>query len=204
MNEKYKKWFVGTIVGILIVLILFALPTIIIDPYMHYHAPIKGYGYVLNANFQRYYNDGIVRHFDYDAILTGTSMTENFKTSEADELFGYHFIKVPYSGGYYKEVDHLVKRAFTSDNDIKIVVRSLDYSLLIQDKDAEHPEEDPRHPQYKAPEYLVNSNPFDDVKYIFNKSVLLNVTCPTYRNIKEKKESTNFDNYSYWGRLSEN
>lgn len=33
-------------------------------------------------------------------------MTENFKTSEASAVFGYNFIKVPYSGGYYKDAPY--------------------------------------------------------------------------------------------------
>lgn len=43
-----------------------------------------------------------MRNFEYDAIIIGTSMTENFKTSEADALFAASFIKVPFSGGIIK------------------------------------------------------------------------------------------------------
>lgn len=57
----------------------------------HYHAPLKFLSYPL-VN-ERYQNNGIVRHFDYDSVITGTSMTENFKTSEAQKLFGSDFIK---------------------------------------------------------------------------------------------------------------
>lgn len=195
-KDKDKIWFWATIAITLLVMLLFALPTIIIDPYFHYHEPLKDYGYTFYR--QRYSNDGIVRNFDYDAYIVGTSMTENFKTSEASEIFGYNFIKVPYSGGYYKELDHLIQRSYTSDNDIHMIIRCLDYSLLAQDKDAEHEEKDPLHPQYKAPDYMVNANPFDDVKYVLNKTILFNETYSTYLNIRNEVPTTNFDSYSNW------
>ena len=195
-RDKDKIWFWITIAMTLLIMLLFALPTIIIDPYFHYHEPLTDHGYTLDR--QRYCNDGIVRHFDYDAYIVGTSMVENFKTSEASELFGYNFIKVPYSGGYYKELDHLIQRSFGSDNDIKMIIRCLDYTLLAQDKNAEHEEKDPLHPEYKAPEYLVNSNPFDDVKYVLNKTILLSDTGSTYRNIRNGVPTTTFDSYSNW------
>ena len=196
VKNKDKLWFWATIITTLFFMLLFALPTIIIDPYFHYHKPLVDYGYTFSN--QRYSNDGIVRHFDYDAYIVGTSMTENFKASEASEIYGYNFIKVPYSGGYYKELDHLIQRSFTSKNDIHMIIRCLDYSLLAQDKDAEHEEEDPLHPQYKAPEYLVNSNPFDDVNYFLNKTILLDETYSTYVNIRNGVPTTDFDSYSNW------
>jgi len=195
-RNKDRKWFWVTIVITFFLMLLFALPTIIIDPYFHYHKPLTNYGYTLKR--QRYINDGIVRHFDYDAYIVGTSMIENCKASEASEIFGYNFIKVPYSGGYYKELDQLIQRSYTSGNDIHMIIRCLDYTLLPKDKDAEHAEQDPLHPQYKVPEYMVNVNPLDDVKYFLNKTILLNDTYTTYSNIRNEKPTTNFDSYSNW------
>ncbi len=195
-KNKDKLWFWATIAITLFVMLLFSLPTIIIDPYFHYHEPLYNYGYTFYR--QRYSNDGIVRNFDYDAYIVGSSMTENFKTSEASAVFGYNFIKVPYSGGYYKELDHLIQRSFTSDNDIHMIIRCLDYSKLAQDKDAEREEKNPLHPQYKTPDYMVNSNPFDDVKYVLNKTILLNETYSTYLNIRNDVPTTDFDSYSNW------
>lgn len=194
-KNKARRWFWSTIAVTLLFMVLFALPTIIIDPYLHYHAPISDHGYTYYR--QRYINDGIVRHLDYDAYIVGTSMIENCKASEASELFGYDFIKVPYSGGFYKEIDQIVKRSFTSDNDIKMVIRSLDYTLLAKDKDAEHAEEDPLNPEYKVPEYMVNNNPFDDVKYVLNKNIF-GETCVTMINILNNEPTTDFDYYSNW------
>lgn len=105
----------------------------IVDPFFHYHQPLKGLAYTLDS--ERYQNDGISRHFTYDAVLTGTSMSENFKVSSFDRLFDVKAVKIPYGGGYYKEVDEAVRRAISYNPRIKMVFRSLDKSFLMYDKD---------------------------------------------------------------------
>ena len=92
MEMKAKKWFLSCMSvlagSILIMLLVFW----IFDPYFHYHKPFSFISYRLYD--ERYINDGISRHFDYDAIITGTSMAQNFKTSEVDALFGVESVKV--------------------------------------------------------------------------------------------------------------
>ncbi|MDY2699823.1 MAG: hypothetical protein SOV61_09775 [Lachnospiraceae bacterium] len=99
-----------------------------------------------------------MRNFEYDSIITGSSMTANFMTSEADQTFNANFIKVPFFGGLYKEVNDNLLRAYNAyGKNIKYVIRSLDYSCLVQDKDAYRD-------YVEYPTYLYNENPFDDVK----------------------------------------
>lgn len=97
MEMKAKKWFLSCMSvlagSILIMLLVFW----IFDPYFHYHKPFSFISYRLYD--ERYINDGISRHFDYDAIITGTSMAQNFKTSEVDALFGVESVKETFSGG---------------------------------------------------------------------------------------------------------
>ena len=68
-----------------------------IDPFFHYHKPdTEKYFYELNN--QRSQNDGVMKRFDYDALITGSSMSAYFRTSELDELFGTDSIKVTFNG----------------------------------------------------------------------------------------------------------
>lgn len=189
-NDKaYKFWIIGTLLCILAAFIIFAAPTVYIDPLFHYHAPLKGYEYPLNN--ERYQNDGITRNFDYNGIITGSSMVQNFMTSEADGIFGADFIKVTFSGGYYKEVNDNLKRAYSSGKDIKYVIRCLDYSRLVQDKD------DYREDRY-YPTYLYNDNPLDDMEYVLNKSVLFEQTFKVIEYTKDGNKTTSFDEYANW------
>lgn len=158
------------IAGTIVCLILIAVPIFIIDPYFHYHAPIEGYSYTIGN--ERYQNNGIVKYFDYDAIITGTSMTENFRTSELDALFGTNSIKVPYSGGSYKEINDNLLVALEYNQDIRMIVLGVDTnSSLTRDKD------EPFHAiadsGYQYPWYMIDDNPWNDVSYIMNKSILI-------------------------------
>ncbi len=186
---KDKIWITGTLFLAIIVFILFASITIYIDPLFHYHSPLNRYKYPINN--ERYQNDGITRNFEYESIITGTSMTENFKKSEADKIFGSDFIKVPFSGGHYKEINDNLKRAYDSGKDIKYIIRCLDYSHLVEDKDAYRED-------IEYPSYLYNNNLFDDVNYVLNKSILFEQTHSVIKHTKAGFETTSFDDYANW------
>lgn len=187
-QKPYVTWITYTTLFTVIALVLFASITIYIDPLFHYHKPLRNYEYPINN--ERYQNDGIARHFEYDSIITGTSMAENFKTSEADRMFHANFIKVCFSGGRFKELNDNLQRAYDADKNIKYVIESLDYSSLVSDKDA--------YKEGEYPVYLYNNNPFDDINYILNKSILLNYTMNVVEYTKAGNQTTNFDDYANW------
>lgn len=188
-RKAHIRWICATLALSVAAFCLFAAPTAYIDPLFHYHAPLDQYQYPITN--ERYQNDGITRHFSYDGIITGTSVTENFKTSEADALFDATFIKVPFAGGRHKEVNDNLRRAYESGHEIKYIIRGLDSELLIQDKDAY--KED-----YQYPTYLYNDNPFDDVNYLLNKTILFDYTMRVVDYTKAGNRTTSFDDYASW------
>ncbi len=188
-SQKDKIWITATLTILLISFCLLGSLTIYIDPFFHYHAPLAKYEYPITN--ERYQNNGITRHFEYDSIITGTSMTENFKTSEADTIFKANFIKIPYSGGGYKEIDDSLELAYKYNKNIKYVIRALDYSRLIKDKD--HYRTDVEYPTY-----LYNDNLFDDVNYFLNKTILFDRTMKVLKYTKDGNKTTTFDEYVNW------
>ncbi len=191
---KAKYWLTGWFLFVGAALSGIAWTVYTIDPYMHYHKPnTEKYFYILNN--QRSQNDGIAKHFDYDAIITGTSMTENFKTSELDETFGVKSIKVPYSGGSYKEINDNLIVAFLHQPNLKIIVRGLDSNKILIHKDWM------RKDLGKYPTYLYDNNPFNDVYYLFNKDVIFSRIYKMIRSSRKKNFKpgiTSFDTYSRW------
>ncbi len=191
---KSKYWMAGWFVLVGIMLSVIARFVYDVDPYFHYHKPdTKKYFYKLNN--QRSQNDGISKHFDYNALITGTSMTENFKTSELDEIFGVSSIKVSYSGGSYKEINDNLIVAFANNPKLKTVVRCLDYGYLFDDKDHM------RNDLGKYPTYLYDYNPFNDVFYLFNKDVIFSLAYNMSSDANKKGFKpgiTPFDKYSRW------
>lgn len=185
--EKHTVWIISTIVLMIAAYVAFAAIIIYIDPLFHYHAPLEDYSYPMYD--ERYQNDGITRNFIYDGIITGTSMTENFKTTEADRLFGADFIKVPFSGGTYKEISSNLQRAYNAGKDIKYIIWGLDYSMLVLDKDAY------RH--RGLPTYLYNDYLLDDVNYVLNKA-MLSRTWDVVEYTESGEKTTSFDAYKNW------
>lgn len=187
-----RRWAVALIATVLVILIGLSSVIIAVDPYFHYHAPLSGLYYELNN--ERSQNDGIIRHFDYDAMIIGTSMAENFKTSEMDELFGTNSIKVPFAGGTYKELNDNIAKAIEYNPNLKMVVRPLDYAYLLDDADRV------RNDLGTYPDYLYDNNPFNDVNYIFNKEILFSICFPMLKAAKAGQTGgiTSFDDYANW------
>ncbi len=162
---------------------------IYVDPYFHYHAAKEGKGYIMDD--QRYINDGILKNFDYDAVICGSSMTECFRTSVMDEEFNTSSVKTPYSGGSYKEVGQLVLTACKNNPDLKIVVRALDCNRFFNTKDeCDYDEE-------KYPTYLYDDNILNDVNYVFNKEALL-TSVWDFLGRRDASKPLSFDDYSNW------
>lgn len=191
MMNLNKRWVIAVLITILIMFVVLGGSTVIIDPYFHYHKPLDGLAYTIGD--ERYQNDGIVKHFNYDAIITGTSMTENFKASEFDELFNVHSIKVPFNGGSLKEINSNLVVATEYNSQISIILRGLDSKALFDSADAL---------RENLPVFLYDNNLFNDVKYIFNASILCETLSVIVDTI-EGKETNNFDDYAYWASYRE-
>ncbi|MDO5546760.1 MAG: hypothetical protein Q4F81_13255 [Eubacteriales bacterium] len=184
-----KKWGIGFLVTAVILLLVLGGLTAAVDPYFHYHAPLEGLSYP-DGN-ERYQNDGILRNFSYDAVITGNSMTENFLVSELNDLFGVNAVKVPLNGSKFREVDMQVRRAIQYNPDIRLVVRDVSGGMLYEDKDAMRTD-------ITLPEYLYDENSFNDVQYLLNKEILLEATADTLRRTAQGLPSIDFDTYQFW------
>ena len=187
-NRIYRIWIIYTMGLILAAFVLVASATFYVDPFFHYRAPRENLAYPLSN--ERYQNDGIMRHFKYDGIITGSSMTENFKTSEADWIFDADFIKIPFSGARYKEINDNLKQAWASGKEVKYVIRCLDYTLLVEDKDSKRED-------VEYPDYLYDDDLLNDVNYIFNKEVLYQ-TLSVLLHTVAGDQTTDFDDYENW------
>lgn len=187
--KKSKKWGCALLALTAALLLTAGGLTAVIDPFFHYHAPLPGLAYPMTD--QRYQNDGIVKHFAYDAIITGTSMSENFLASELDELFGVNAVKVCYSGATFREINENLQRAIEANPDIKMVVRSLDGDMLANKADAMRTDAE-------YPEYLYDDSVWNDVSYVFNKEVLFRYTAKVLQYTLAGNRTTDFDAYSYW------
>ncbi len=189
---KAKKWLIGW--GCLVLALLFLIGSLVVyvDPYFHYHAP-KTDRFFYGLYNQRSQNDGILRHFDYDAVITGTSMTENFRTSELDALFGVSSVKTCFSGGPYYEINRSLSAALRRNPDIRLIVRGLDLTMFCDDPQRL------RNDLGEYPDYLYDNDPFNDVHYLFEKEIVIaSAEAVLNRHRGMQPGITSFDDYSRW------
>lgn len=189
-KEKEGKWITWVLAVLVGCLLTYGVIIVYVDPFFHYHAPIKEIAYSLDRDNERYQNWGILSNFTYDTILIGTSLTENFKPSEWDAMFASDTVKVSLAGGTYKEMNDHLEQAFKSENEIITVIRCLDIECLVYDKDA-------MMKNYVFPTYMTNENLFDDVSYVFNKDVMKYAE-KAIGNTLKGYPMTSFDEYANW------
>lgn len=195
MHSKNKC--IYFLLGFLICMTIFAGTIACLDPFFLYHRPLKGYYYTLDN--ERSQNRGIIKYFSYDGIITGTSVTENFRTTEFDSYFGTKSIKVPYSGATFNEAANGIRAAYATGHELKYVLRSLDLNHITEDKNSI------RTDLGEYPEYLYNQSILDDYKYLLNKEILLDYCFPMMEKkiLGESGGITTFDDYSTWRGTSQ-
>ncbi len=158
----YKKILKRILIISICVLLLIAGTVIMIDPFCHYHKPVPPFKAVLSE--KEYQCIGTLRNFDYDAVIAGSSVSENFNNHQFDDHFGCKSIKAIRSYGATADLCYFLGEAFDAQ-DVRYVFYNLDPSSLSMDTDLTFE-------QTGCPMYLYDRNPVNDLEYLFNKDVL--------------------------------
>lgn len=162
MEQKQKKFIRNFIIQVAVLLVLVAAVVVAVDPFFHYHKPVGSLKAVVTK--AEYQCIGTVRNFDYDGIVLGSSVAENYNNRWFDEAFGGTTIKGIKSSAATVDLVYYLEEALAAKK-IKNVYYSMDIFALTADAQKEFPDE-------SLPLYLYNRNPFDDVSYIWNKDVV--------------------------------
>ena len=171
----FKKFSISFLCILLILLIGFGGLVYIVDPFNVYRAdddPTK----IIYQN-PYYQNIGIAKNTKYDTLITGTSMTQNFRGWWFDEKFGCKAIRLSFDGGIVSDFDALIKTAVENNEKLKTVYFGLDNYLITADSKLNDISE-------RIPEYMLSDNPFLKVKYLLNKDVIFDymLTYFAYKN----------------------
>ena len=191
---RKKLWIAGFLIIVITLLCLSAYLTADIDPYFHYHAP-KTDTYYYTLSEERCQNYGILEHFEYEGMITGTSMTQNFKASEAEEIWGVSFVKTSSSGATFNEVNGYLNCAAENNPNLKYVIRSVDMNKFFDDKDML------RTDLGSYPTYLYDDSILNDVSYVFNRNLLFSQVLPMVTAASKPDAEvgiTSFDDYERW------
>ena len=161
--NKFKKCLIITAATILTLFGGVTALVLYVDPFFHYHAPLTSFPYLVDNQLSQ--NPGMAEHMTYDSVILGSSMTVNFNTHWFEEQLGLNTIKLNYSGAYPKDQANIMKLIFESDNRVEAVFLGIDvmtYTGGVEET------------KYPIPEYLYDDDYINDIRYVFNKDVVLN------------------------------
>ena len=178
-----KKWSAAVITAFIIIVIATGCLVVVVDPYFHYHAPLKGISYRMGN--EAYMNDGASKHFTYDSMITGTSTTRGFLTGEAERLFGGSFVRMTFQGEGFKRINDNLKMAIEANSSLKFVIRGVDPIWFVT------PEDWNGYDEY--PDYLYDDNLWNDVHYLYNMEILTEDVIPVMIRTIKGMPPKNFD-----------
>jgi hypothetical protein len=155
----------------------------IVDPLQFYR---KAYFYPpAFYKEQRFQNPGLAKNYEYDVVLIGTSMSENFRAREIDSLFGCKSLKLTMSGSSLYEQRKLLELALNKKPGI--VFWGIESYTLNSS-----PDKAGGGSKHLFPDYLYDNNILNDALYVFNgymfrRSIAI-LTGTIYRAYKDVDE----------------
>lgn len=159
-SQKFIKQF---FIRALLLLAMVIAVVILFDPFYHYHKPLPGLKAVLTD--KEYQCIGTLRTFDYNALIVGSSVCENYNNHWFDEGFSCTTIKAIRSYGATADLKYLLDNAY-ENHELRYVFYNIDPSSLSASTE-------PTYVSTGCPMYLYDKNPWNDYQYVLNKDVLL-------------------------------
>ncbi|MEA4924901.1 MAG: hypothetical protein VB084_06255 [Syntrophomonadaceae bacterium] len=116
---------------------------------------------------QRYQNPGLAKNYDYDTIIIGSSMTENFVPSYINRVMGFKTLKLSMSAATAKE-ENLIMQVALRTGKVRNVILGLDYGTLRGPVDQVDTSSGP------FPYYLYDRHYYNDLSYLLSITMLGN------------------------------
>ena len=163
MYTKHQKFIKNFFTQSISLIILIIAIVIIFDPFYQYHKPLAGLKSVLTD--KEYQCIGTLRNFDYDSLIVGTSVCENYTNHWFDNGFDCSTIKAIRSYGAPADLCYLLDVAYQNRN-LKYVFYNIDPSSLSASTETTYE-------STGCPMYLYDTNYLNDISYVLNKDVLM-------------------------------
>ena len=117
--------------ALILLFLLFVVAGIVVvfDPFYQYHAPWFGLEAVLNDRDNQM--PGTIRNFEYDSVLVGSSVSENFDSAFLDAAYDAKTLKIVRASGSMADLLYYVEEAHKRQ-DLKQVFWCLDLFALMR------------------------------------------------------------------------
>jgi len=103
-------------------------------------------------------------------------------------------VKISYSGGTFQELTATLENAIGANPELKLVLLCIDEWFLFSGRDMILADGE-------YPTYLYDGNPFNDVKYLLNKSVFCGSTLGVLEYTHQGNTTTTFDDFGSWTHI---
>jgi len=151
-----KKWIMTWFLSIF-VLIIIGIVNFIVDPYQQYR---KATFYKVPYEDERELNAGLAKNFEFESVVIGTSMAENFNLNDVKAILGFPKpIKLTMAGSSIYEQSIILRTALRHQK-IKNVLWGLDFFSFYGDIHRL------KHGEAFFPFYLYDENILNDYKYL--------------------------------------
>ncbi len=161
--DKNQKFIQSFFIRTLILLATIIATIVLFDPFYQYHKPLPGLKAVLTD--KEYQCVGTLRNFDYNALIVGSSVCENYNNGWFDQGFGCQTIKAIRSYGATADLKVLLDIAYEN--------HTLDYVFYNIDPSSLSADDEPTFVSTGCPMYLYDKNHLNDYPYTLNKDVLM-------------------------------
>ena len=190
MEQKFiRSFFIRTL--ILLAAVIGAV--VLFDPFYQYHKPLPGLKAVLTD--KEYQCVGTLRNFDYNALIVGSSVCENYNNGWFDQGFDCRTIKAIRSYGATADLKTLL--------DIAYEEHTLDYVFYNIDPSSLSADADPTFVSTGCPMYLYDRNHWNDYPYVLNKDVLMEklpyMLAYSFIGDYDEGDSYNWAQWKYFG-----
>ncbi len=185
-----KRFFLSALALTLAVLLCLGCALAALDPFF----VVRGLDEGDTAFFsnQRYEMAGLVRNQDYSAVVMGTSLVANYRSSWFTEGLGKPTLKITFPSGWPEEFDKALRLAWDTHPELDTVYFGMDLNVLVRSPDEQ---------DVDLPEYLYNTNPLDDVEYFFNKETYIQAAKSAMKN--RSGQGATLDNAYIWDGTAE-
>lgn len=154
--EKHssRKWIVSFFALVLALVLLVSATVFVIDPFFQFR--VKDNSYKLSAWFV---SSGLIENYDYDTLIIGSSVTQNFNMDVFREELGAAPLHIGLSGIRPIEMKQMMQAAYDAG-------KADTYYLCVDTSFFTEPEQPSRYPQY-----LLKDDIFSRLRYFFSYEV---------------------------------
>ena len=160
----------------------------VVDPFQQYRQP-TWYEARYYRPLQRYVNPGIAKHYDYDTVITGSSMMENYRNAQVGGILHGKAIDLAMGAMTAYELRQLLTTILAASK-AKHIILDLNFNAFAGTPTMQLVPE-------PLPIYLYDDNPWNDVHYLLQAQTLGKAT-EIALGLQRGRFSTDSDAPWYW------